>query len=162
MVKKKSGRFARKKKSSRSSPPDIVLGDPRAGEKTMQNLHRILEQHEFASIDDANRFLQDLMTSTGGNIPEMPARSPLEEAQDLMYKAWQSSNRSQRIKLARQALEISPDCADAYVLLAEESATSLVEARTLYEQGVKAGERALGPELFEEMGGGFWGVFETR
>ena len=32
----------------------------------------------------------------------------------------------------------------------------------LYEQGVKAGERALDPELFEEEDGCFWGILETR
>src|SRR5262249_47373556 len=56
---------------------------------------------------------------------------------------------------------ISPDCADAYVLLAEH-ATSRKEALRLYEQGVAAGERALGAEAFERDVGHFWGLLETR
>lgn len=32
----------------------------------------------------------------------------------------------------------------------------------LYEQGVEAGERALGSEAFEEWEGHFWGILETR
>ncbi len=67
-----------------------------------------------------------------------------------------------RVDLARQALTISPDCADAYLLLAEEAASSLEEARELLERGVAAGERALGPEPFEEDVGYFWGILETR
>ena len=58
-------------------------------------------------------------------------------------------------------MEISPDCADAYVLLAEHAKTA-DEAQNLYEQGVAAGERALGREAFAEHEGHFWGVLETR
>jgi tetratricopeptide (TPR) repeat protein len=78
-----------------------------------------------------------------------------------MYEAWNSTGQK-RVKLALQALEISKDCADAYVLLAEESARTLEEAKDLYELGVKAGERALGPQTFEENVGYFWGMMETR
>jgi tetratricopeptide (TPR) repeat protein len=47
------------------------------------------------------------------------------------------------------------------VLLAEESHTP-ESARTLYEQGVAAGERALGPEVFAQEAGHFWGLVTTR
>jgi tetratricopeptide (TPR) repeat protein len=65
--------------------------------------------------------------------------------------------------LARKALTISPDCADAYVLLAE-AATDPQAARRLYEQGVAAGERTLGAETLtqEQEEGYFWGLVETR
>ena len=88
--------------------------------------------------------------------------TPLRKAQDMMYDAWEVTNPKQRIALARKALEISPDCADAYVLLAEETTSSLSEALNLYRQGVEAGERALGKEAFEEDVGDFWGILETR
>ena len=48
------------------------------------------------------------------------------------------------------------------MLLAEETARTPEEALTLYEQGMQAGERALGPEAFEEDAGEFWGIIETR
>ena len=63
--------------------------------------------------------------------------------------------------LAREALALWPDCADAYVLLAQ-AASSLEEARELLEQGVAAGERALGRSVFVEDAGDFWLIFETR
>ena len=50
------------------------------------------------------------------------------KAQDVMYDAWERTTSRSRIALARKALGISPLCADAYVLLAEE-ARSLEEAR---------------------------------
>jgi len=86
---------------------------------------------------------------------------PLQLAQELIYDAFEVSGKK-RVALARQALELCSDCADAYVLLAQEAARSLNEAKALYEQGVKAGERALGPEMFKNEAGFFWGILETR
>jgi tetratricopeptide (TPR) repeat protein len=78
-----------------------------------------------------------------------------------MYEAWDAVG-TRRVRLARKALLVSEDCADAYVLLAEEIANTLGEARTFYEQGVAAGERAIGSQVFEEDVGHFWGITETR
>jgi tetratricopeptide (TPR) repeat protein len=66
------------------------------------------------------------------------------------------------VALARRALEISRNCADAYVLLAEEVASSEAEQEALFTQGVAAGERALGKAAFEEDAGHFWGLHQTR
>ena len=83
------------------------------------------------------------------------------KAQDVMYEAWERNTSRSRIALARKALGISPLCADAYVLLAEE-AQSIEEARDLYAKGVEAGELALGAQGFKEYAGHFWGFLETR
>ena len=83
------------------------------------------------------------------------------KAQDVMYDAWQRTTSRSRIALAHKALGISPLCADAYVLLAEE-ARSIKEARDYYAKGVEAGELALGPEGFKQYAGHFWGFLETR
>jgi tetratricopeptide (TPR) repeat protein len=93
---------------------------------------------------------------------DVEGETPLRKAQDLMYDAWEATDPKRRIALAWKALEISPDCADAYVLLAEETASSLSEALDLYRQGVEPGERALGRKAFEEDMGHFWGILETR
>jgi len=134
--------------------------DRRAMEKSLADISRLLSEQEFESAEEMQAFLDEVLRS--GGPPEMAPRTPLEEAQDLMYQAWEARGRRRRVELARKALEISPDCADAYVLLAEETARSLEEALDLYARGVEAGERALGPEAFEEYVGHFWGVLETR
>lgn len=90
------------------------------------------------------------------------AGSALQEAQDLMYRAWETRGRQARLALAKRALQTSPLCADAYVLLAEEGARSVEEAKDLYARGVEAGELALGPKAFKEDVGLFWGFLETR
>ncbi|RME71623.1 MAG: tetratricopeptide repeat protein [Chloroflexi bacterium] len=86
----------------------------------------------------------------------------LNQAQQIMYEAWEEQNPVRRIMLARQALSISPDCADAYVLLAEEEADTVGRALEYYQKGVEAGERALGKDYFEQDVGYFWGLLETR
>ncbi|MDR3531931.1 MAG: hypothetical protein P4L90_15455 [Rhodopila sp.] len=90
-----------------------------------------------------------------------PRDEAIAKAQDVMYEAWNRDSSRVRVALARKALSISPLCADAYNLLAEE-AKSAEEARDLYARGVEAGALALGPEGFEEFAGHFWGFLETR
>lgn len=93
---------------------------------------------------------------------ELPPLTPLDEAQDLIYQAWEAPTKRERKKLARQALDLSADCADAYVILARDSAETLVEERIYYEAGIQAGERAIGTRMFTEDKGHFWGILETR
>lgn len=88
------------------------------------------------------------------------ASTPLEKAQEMAYRAFEARGR-RRILSARKALELSPDCADAYVILAEQTG-NLAQARDLYAQGVAAGERALGARIFAEEAGRFWGLIATR
>jgi hypothetical protein len=61
-----------------------------------------------------------------------------------MYDAWDARDKKRRIALAKKALELSPLCADAYVLLAQETAKDLDQTIEICRQGVEAGEKALG------------------
>lgn len=89
-------------------------------------------------------------------------RSAVDEAQEIMYDAWEAPTRQRAIALARKALTLSADCADAYNLLAQETAKSLEEAIDLYRKGVEGGERVLGKKVFKKYVGHFWGFLETR
>ncbi len=141
--------------------PAPPLPDRRALEKEMANLHRLLGTRRFGSVKEMKAFLEQTLAQTGGRVPEQAAGSPVEQAQSVMYEAWDAQG-SVRVALARRALEISADCADAYVLLAEETAHTAEEARELYAQGVAAGERALGERAFRKELGHFWEVLEAR
>lgn len=96
-----------------------------------------------------------------GKTEEGGAKTPLGEAQELVYQAFGERDEARRLAMARKAIEISADCADAFVLLAEH-AESRKEALALYRQAVLAGERALGPALFRDAAGEFWALLETR
>ncbi|MBU2495464.1 MAG: tetratricopeptide repeat protein [Candidatus Omnitrophica bacterium] len=121
-----------------------------------------MRDKNFTSIDEANKYTKELLGSHGNRVPAAAPGNALESAQDIMYEAWDQKDKKERVRLARKALAVSPDCADAYVLLAEEFADSIPEAKKLFQKGVEAGERALGREGFEEHTGHFWGVLETR
>lgn len=137
-----------------------VPTDRRAFERELGEIGRLLDEKAFESQEELDAFLHDHLS--GGEFPiDLPPMTPLQEAQEVMYEAWEARGK-RRAALAHQALRISKDCADAYVLLAEETAETWEEARALYAQGVEAGERALGPEAFEENVGYFWGILETR
>ncbi|XP_078500593.1 suppressor of tumorigenicity 7 protein-like isoform X2 [Lissotriton helveticus] len=58
----------------------------------------------------------------------------------VMQKAWRERNPQARIKAAHQALEVYIECPTAYLLLAEEEATTISEAEKLLKQALKAGE----------------------
>ena len=141
------------------SKMDMPSGDIRATEKVMTDLTALLNEQQFGSIEDAESFLNNLMGS--GEIPSAAKTTALQQAQELIYDAFDASGK-RRVALARQALELCSDCIDAYVLLAEEAAASIEKAKDLYAQGVKAGERVIGPEMFKNESGYFWGILETR
>ncbi|KAE8615907.1 hypothetical protein XENTR_v10008660 [Xenopus tropicalis] len=60
-------------------------------------------------------------------------------ADAIMQKAWRERNPQARISAAHEALELT-ECATAFILLAEEEATTIVEAEKLFKQALKAGE----------------------
>jgi tetratricopeptide (TPR) repeat protein len=140
--------------SRRGGPPDR-----RAMERLTAEVQRFTQGMLFESLEEANAALRERFSGPLDDLPST-ATTPLEQAQDVMYRAFEARGR-RRILLARRALELCGDCADAYVMLAEESRGPEL-ARTLYEQGVAAGERALGPEVFAQEAGHFWGIVSTR
>jgi hypothetical protein len=77
--------------------------------------------------------------------------SDLRRAQEIMYDAWDEANPAKRIALAHEALSISPQCADAYVLLAQDEADTVKRALELYKQGMEAAARALGADYFRKI-----------
>lgn len=133
--------------------------DPRSMEKMLSDLSRMLRGKEFDSVESLNQYLGEIVAS-GGPVHSKP-RDALDEAQELIYQAWELEGR-ERVELAYQALEICEDCADAYIILAEEVASSRKEMLRLYQQAVEAGRRALGEKVFKESVGHFWGLVSTR
>lgn len=124
--------------------------------QTAQGVSSSAQNESMPSLQSMERLLSGLSGMGRGK------RSAVDEAQEIMYEAWEAPTRQRAVALARKALEVSADCADAYILLAEEASKSLEEAIELYEKGVQARERALGKKRFKEYVGHFWGLLETR
>jgi tetratricopeptide (TPR) repeat protein len=136
------------------------LGDRRAMESFHAQVDRFLADKDFDNIDDLNKAIEKEFMGKKLDPAKYKPRTPLEEAQDLCFQAFDSVGR-RRIALARKAIQVCPDCADAYVILAETAATP-EKAGECYSAGVEAGKRALGEKCFEENEGHFWGVTKTR
>ncbi len=131
--------------------------DRRSMETTHLQIERLLEGREFADVDEMNAAINEMMPLAQSRCEP---RNAAEEAQDLCFQAFDSIGR-RRIVLARKALQICPDCADAYVILAENT-PSLEKAGEYYAAGVQAGRRALGEQCFQQDAGYFWGITKTR
>ena len=156
----------------KADPPDGPMTD----DATLREVARILAGGGAASRKELEATL-DAMIDEGlavddlamiddglaaGDLAASDAESPLDQAQSLVWDAWETPSAKKRIALARNALELSPDCADAYSLLADE-AEDVAEAHALTRDAVAAGERALGgsiEQLVEE--GAMWLALESR
>jgi tetratricopeptide (TPR) repeat protein len=171
------------KRESRSSAPSAP-GASGMLEQMMRQIQELIAEEDFKTQGEAEAFMRGLMAGqrmalttdtpgalTGGSRrvarkkPKSLAsdeRGAQSEAQDLIYQAWDARTARESIRLARKALKISPDCADAYVILGDLTTKTAAEGKRLYEQGVAAAERELGPAAFIDSVGHFWGLLETR
>ncbi len=135
--------------------------------KSSEDFHVVQVRDDFGDTGDAlgsemlpdRRAIEGAMWKHVAGMTGAPD-SPLARAQELMYDAFDVDDADEAIAMAREAISISPDCADAYVLLAEESET-LSGAAEFYEQGVAAGRRAIGDQ-FDAAIGHFWSSLATR
>jgi hypothetical protein len=139
--------------------PARTRPDRRTVERALVEVERFVGQLSFEDPDAVNEAVRRRFTGPVDAVPST-ATTPLERAQELMYRAFEATGR-RRIQLARRALALSPDCADAHVALAEH-ASDPDQARAHYAAGVAAGERALGPEVFAGDAGHFWSRVATR
>ena len=139
-------------------PPSKRKGMPdrRIMDGMMADLHASIEKQGLTDTAAINKYLQ----LVGGQVPHAPATTARERAGEKYREALEHEGRY-RIKLAREAVAIYPDLADAWVLLAEDM-PDLARARELWLHALEAATRDLGAEAFTEHAGHFWGVLETR
>src|SRR2546426_47701 len=118
--------------------------DVRITEDVFSDLAKLMQGKGFKTPAQAQEFLNKVIKASGGKIPKPEPTTPLEQAQAVMYRAFDEPKKAERLKLASEALRLSPDCADAYFMLAMDGGGSPEEQLKLYEAAVQAGERALG------------------
>jgi tetratricopeptide (TPR) repeat protein len=158
---RRTGRRATNPPAFGTFPP--ATSRPVNMDQTLRDLRKLVEKKEFGSIDELNAYIQNILVNSGGRIPHPPPESDLERAQELADQALEAPSTAGRLKLAREALAISPDCAAAHLILADHESHP-AKQRALLEQALAAGKRAVGAETFTllERDGQFWGMVETR
>lgn len=148
---------AQQKKTDATPPSRPMM------EKALRDVHKLLEEHRFQSVEEAKAFLTKLTgTRLEEGLQDAAPLSPQEQAQELAWDAMEAATAKQARKLAKQALQKDPDCVDALITLTETDATSPDEAIAGMEKAVAAGERSLGEAFFGENKGHFWGLLRTR
>ncbi len=110
----------------------IQIRYPGGDLSTLENrlVRRLNQLGEAEDGEVDNLFIPDrrgmegmLAQLTAGMSDKSPDEDPaLQKAQQIMYDAWDERSPARRLALAKKALQTSPNCADAYVLLAEEEA----------------------------------------
>ena len=88
--------------------------------------------------------------------------SPSEEAQDIAYAAMEASDPFEALDLSRKALDLDPDCVDAFLLMTKLTCRSLSEQIIEVKKITTRAEQKLGQKYFEKNKGHFWGLIETR
>ena len=137
-----------------------IMPDRRAMERTTAQMNRFFADHPSKDIDEMNEVMQREFCGKAPDEIEYTPDTALDKAQDLCYQAFDARGRRQ-MQLAKEAIKTCPDCADAYVILAERTSDP-EKGRDLYAKAVQAGQRALGQKRFQEDAGHFWGMTDTR
>ena len=141
-----------------SDKRSITVVDPFTMQSRRRSLSSLLDGTTHATPEAEEAYLQEILAGATHLRPVVLDRStPPGRAQAMMYEAVGLEDTAARVAMAREALQVSPDCADAWVLLAEETAGDAEVAVLMYEAGVAAGERALGGEAaFSDHRGDLW------
>ncbi|MFQ6101435.1 MAG: tetratricopeptide repeat protein [Anaerolineae bacterium] len=135
---------------------------PKPTEPMFLHLAVLVEEREPESKEELEALISRYMVP--GQKPNFPPPTqPWHQAQDVAYQGWELKRLSERkrAKSVRQALEVSPDAVDGYLLLAHD-APSWEEATDLCTQAMAAAERLLGPDFLTEYKDDFWGMALTR
>ncbi|MGD9681892.1 MAG: hypothetical protein AB7W16_11975 [Candidatus Obscuribacterales bacterium] len=136
--------------------------DPRAMESVTAKIGKLMKEQQFESLEDAQRFLNENVLGRNLDNLEIAPRTALDKAQMLVYRAFEETSQKKRISMAERALEVSPDCADAYIILAEDKARDAEQEIDFYRRAVEAGQRALGEEVLNDPETMFWTDHSTR
>ena len=128
-------------------------------DKFLTDLHRLLETQDFQNEEDLKKFMDSIV---GQKIPTFSknALNNKEQAQDLVLEAYELTPVKAKKKIEK-ALELDPDCIEAYEYLS--GCESSLELESVFlEKGIAIGRKLFLEENFEYQIGHFWGILETR
>lgn len=153
-------RYSKGKDKSENGKEKSDFGnyDSRAMEKDIWVLHRLIAHQGLENAEEINAFFNRALASNMVN--DFKPETDEERAQLLAYEAFGKKG-VERKNMALQALKVSQNCTDAYVILAEMEKDNNRKIE-LYSKGIEGAEKTLGREIFQTEKGHFWGLIETR
>jgi hypothetical protein len=129
----------------------------RSGE-ALGAVQKLIDQQAFESEDELRTFLETGIM--GEELPTAAPEGPEDEARAMAIEAMDLPGRS-GAAMARKALKLDPDSPVAHLALAIHTYDPETAVER-FRDAVAAAERALGPEIFADDVGSFWGIVETR
>ncbi len=131
-----------------------TVGDNPAGmfallEKVQRGLMRRYQADPTLSTEQPLQVEVDMSNLDSLNIP--PAETPQEKAREKALVAMATRGR-RRLHVAKEALEISPDAADAWNIIAEYAPTD-EERLAGFRKAAEVGERGMDPAIRKEADG---------
>lgn len=139
-------------------PPSHFLS-----ERMNRAIGRVVKEKGFESIDDANKYLnKHFIGRKLDDFLEKMEYDPIEEAQELAFKAMEAENPGEMIIFTLEALVLDPNCIDALMQAAQISSTTDEDLINRIKLIISRAEKNMGEEFINENKGHFWGVIETR
>jgi len=127
--------------------------------KLITDLQRLLKTQDFKSEADIQKFMKNIIGQQISSLPE-EALSPQEQAQDLVYEAYDLSTTKAKQNI-KKALKLDSNCIEAYEFLGYKEDIAEI-AILFYEKGIKIGKENFKGNFLEKNKGKFWYIHETR
>ncbi len=158
MSKKLAAKPAPKKKASAKASKAL---DDQAIESALRELvFTMMGEQPTAEDLKALRFSMESPSATDG-LDDWDADAKFE-AQELAFAAMEARSQTAARKLARQALDLDPDCVDALLIVADLGGRTQKARIEALSGAVEAGRRSLGAKFFKKNKGHFWMLIDTR
>lgn len=130
--------------------------------KIYEAVEKFMAERNPKNIDEANEMLQEFVKLYNDNELNYE-ESPAVQAYELVERANDAKSKKERVKLAKKALEIYPDCLEAKLILVFENDSHIIifkELATIIEEE----KNRLKKEGFFSKNniGDFYVIFETR
>lgn len=130
-------------------------------EQKMNHIDKLLAEQKFSSVHEAKDYMLQLINQ--GKISQgMKTETVEEEAQEILYEAWEEPSPSRRTALANKALELDPNNIDAFNILAESATTAPEQSIGWYEEGMRVGLASLGAAFIQQNKGRTWDSVRIR
>ncbi|MFN8589425.1 MAG: hypothetical protein U0704_16660 [Candidatus Eisenbacteria bacterium] len=129
-------------------------------ERTLRAMARAMEGRTFESPAEAQAFLRKALASGEPRNAAEPA-TPRERAEALIHEANRRDGR-RRTQLARRAIAEWPDCADGYVVLAQQMPDRDLALAYWGEAFAAAVRAAGGEDEIEEYAGALFNALDLR
>lgn len=96
------------------------------------------------------------------SIPTIKEDKELIEANKKANEAWNQKNFNKKVKFAKEALEISNKCAEAYIILSYDNSLSVEEQKVLSLKAVEVAKEVIGEENIDKFIGKYLDLEITK